>query len=160
MSEQLNVEQLIVLVGSSLADGETWVVDDAAFVDFLFERAPEHGRIMNPSNYSIDGYVSFTNTVLDGSLPVRLEELQVAINERFACWDAESECFDTTICSGVSDVYAFVNANALNASSFGPHVFSREAPQNYNEWLTGASHSAQPSVEKVKSSTTKKPWLL
>lgn len=160
MSEQLRVEQLIVLVGTCIADGETWVVDDQAFMQFLFERGPEHSRILNASNYSIDGYVSFTAAVLDGSLSVRLEDLQRAINEHFACWDEEAGTFDTTVCSGVADTYAFVTANGITPDSFGPNVFDGERPSNYDEWRCKFHHSNQVSVEGVKTSTTKKPWLL
>lgn len=155
-------DELIVLVATCVADGETWVVPDKQFLKILFECAPESGRILNPANYEIYGYSSFTTAVAEGELPVRLEELQKSINTNFACWDEEARCFDTSICSGVADTYAFVNANAVTYSAFGDNVFASEMPADYDKWVaerTGCGEVAKP-VAKVESSTERKPWLL
>ncbi|MNC23758.1 hypothetical protein D3C75_717930 [compost metagenome] len=100
---------------------------------------------------------------MDGEFGVRLEDIQKGINDRWACWDEDSGCFDTTQCPGVIDTYAFVGANSLNRSAFELQPFENEPPEDFASlFLIANDHKPVPAkVEaNAKASTERKPWLL
>lgn len=128
-------------------------------MEILFEPAPESSRILNPSNYNIDGYPTFTDAVSNGHMSVRLEELQKIINDRWACWDPDERRFNTEGVYGVIDTYAFVNANCLTREAFGSEPFLNDLPTDWMKWLKADEPVATPVVSP-QSSTERKPWLL
>lgn len=161
---KMDIEELIVLVGTCVATGETYVVPDDKFLRMMFKQAPEQGRMFNPGNFSVDGYLSFTQALLNGEFGTRIEDIQKGLNERWACWDEEHRCFDTSQCPGVIDSYAFVNANSLNRTAFESNPFELEVPNDIATlYLKNDDHRPTPeavAVKKVEVSTQRKPWLL
>lgn len=167
MDEEMSLDDLVVLVGTSIADGESCVVPDTEFLKLMFERAPERERLFNPNNFNVEGYASFTQALSAGDFGVRLEDIQKGINERWACWDDDAGCFDTSQCPGVIDSYAFVNANSLLPAAFGRDVFENEEPADTDRLYAMDRERCSASWERTgakalsaDSSTERKPWLL
>lgn len=156
---RMEIAELIVLVGTSIADGESYVVPETEFLKILFDPAPESSRILNPSRCNIDGYPTFTDAVVNDHLSVRLEELQKIINDRWACWDPDNQRFNTEGVHGVIDTYAFVNANCLTREAFGSEPFLNDLPTDWLAWLALLEKEKAP-VTSPQSSTERKPWLL
>lgn len=131
----------------------------------MFQRAPEKDRLFNPTHFSVIGYPSFTKALLEGEFGTRLEEIELGINQRWACWDKESRCFDTSQSCDVIDVYSFVNASCLNRDAFSLDPFIQEPPIDLASLNDMPDHPTASSVDllaakKVEVSTQRKPWLL